>query len=279
MKNNIVCSVLFAVLCISTFPVSAQDSHLVILHTNDTHSQIEEIRTGKGAGTGGIHRRAEYFAQVRNSNKEVLVLDAGDYSQGTPYFTVFKGDLEVELMNSLGYEVAALGNHEFDNGVAELARRLSKAKFVTVCANYDFTGTPLEDIVKPYTIVYKAGKKIGIFGLVANLGSLVSKQNLEGMVFMDTYDVADKWADYLKNEEKCDLVIALTHIGYSGYPNQVSDIALAEKSENIDIIIGGHSHTFLKTEKVYKNRKGEDVIILHAGAQGEYVGRLDIDFN
>ena len=134
MKNNIVCSVLFAVLCISTFPVSAQDSHLVILHTNDTHSQIEEIRTGKGAGTGGIHRRAEYFAQVRNSNKEVLVLDAGDYSQGTPYFTVFKGDLEVELMNSLGYEVAALGNHEFDNGVAELARRLSKAKFVTVYA-------------------------------------------------------------------------------------------------------------------------------------------------
>lgn len=266
-------------LLLGLVPVThAQD--LVILHTNDTHSQIEEIRAGKGAGNGGVHRRAEYFHEVlsKYGKDHVLLLDAGDYNQGTPYFTVFNGDLEMEIMNALGYEVVAIGNHEYDNGVDELARRLSKARFQTVCANFDFSGTPLEPYVKPYVIVRKAGKKIGIFGLTLNLKSLVSAQNLKGVVYMDAFAAADKWADWLKNVEKCDLVIALTHVGYSGYPNQVSDIALAKASENIDIIIGGHSHTFLKTEKVYPNRNGKDVIIVQTGCQGEYVGRFDINF-
>ena len=144
------------------------------------------------------------------------LLDAGDYNQGTPYFTVFKGDLEMELMNALGYEVVAIGNHEFDNGVNEFARRLSKAEFQTVCANYDFSGTALEPYVKPYTIVYKNGRKIGVFGLLANIKSLVAKQNREGLVYIDAYEAAQRWADYLKNEEHCDLVIALSHLGYSG---------------------------------------------------------------
>ncbi len=259
--------------------LTAQD--LVILHTNDTHSQIEEVRTGKGAGTGGIHRRAEYFHQVLSQygKDHVLIVDAGDYNQGTPYFTVFGGDLEMELMNSLGYEVAAIGNHEYDNGVDELARRLSKAEFQTVCANYDFSGTALEDLVVPYVIVEKAGRKIGIFGLTTSLRTLVARQNLKGVVYMDAFAAADKWADYLKNTEKCDLVIALTHVGYSGYPDQVCDINLAKESENIDIIIGGHSHTFLKSARVWPNRNGKDVVVVQAGAQGEWVGRLDITFN
>lgn len=259
--------------------LQAQD--LVILHTNDTHSQIEEIRVGRGAGAGGVHRRAEYFSQILSEygKDHVLLLDAGDYNQGTPYFIVFKGDLEMEIMNSLGYEVVAIGNHEFDNGVEEFARRLSSAKFQTVCANYDFSGTALAPYVKPYTIVYKAGKKIGIFGLLANIKSLVASQNREGLVYLNPYETAQKWADYLKNEEKCDLVIALSHLGYSGYPNQPCDINLARKTRNIDIIVGGHSHTFLKSEKIYPNLDGEDVIIVQVGAQGEYVGRLDIDFD
>ena len=252
----------------------------MILHTNDSHSQIEEVRTGKGAGTGGVHRRAEYFHQVLSQygKDHVLIVDAGDYNQGTPYFTVFNGDLEMEVMNSLGYEVVAIGNHEYDNGVDELARRLSKARFQTVCANYDFSGTALEPLVKPYVIVEKAGKKIGIFGLTVPLRTLVARQNLKGIVYMDAFASADKWADYLKNVEKCDLVIALTHLGYSGYPDQANDVALAKDSENIDIIIGGHSHTFLKTDRVYKNRVGRDVVVVQAGAQGEWVGRFDIDF-
>lgn len=275
-KNRILCIV--ALIAASALQIFAKSGkvHLVILHTNDTHSQIEEIRTGKGTGNGGMHRRAAYFEQIRSENENVLILDAGDYNQGTPYFTVFNGDLEMELMNALGYDVVAIGNHELDNGPDELARRLSKAKFTTVCANYDFSATPLADLVKPYTIIEKGGRKIGIFGLTANLGSLVSKQNLKGMVYMKPYEVADKWAAYLKNEEHCDLVIALTHIGYSAYPNRISDIGLAKATENIDIIIGGHSHTFLKSEKIYQNRRGKDVVIVQAGAQGEYVGRFDI---
>ncbi|HIZ86138.1 MAG TPA: metallophosphatase [Candidatus Coprenecus stercoravium] len=270
--------VLIVIFRLAAFALKAQD--LVILHTNDTHSQIEEIRTGGGAGTGGVHLRAEYFARIREQygDDRVLVVDAGDYNQGTPYFTVFRGDLETELMNALGYEVTALGNHEFDNGVGDLARRLSKAEFQTVCANYDFSGTALEPYVKPYTIVYKNGRKIGIFGLLANIKSLVAGQNRDGILYINPYEAAQKQADYLKEVEKCDLVIALSHLGYSGWPNQPSDINLARKTRNIDIIIGGHTHTYLKSGKIYPDLDGKDVLIVQAGARGEYVGRLDINF-
>ena len=241
IRSKSISAAFVLLLLVSVPALTAQD--LVILHTNDTHSQIEEIRVGRGAGAGGVHRRAEYFHQVisQYGRDRVMLLDAGDYNQGTPYFTVFKGDLEMELMNALGYEV--------------------------------------EPYVKPYTIVYKNGRKIGVFGLLANIKSLVAKQNREGLVYIDAYEAAQRWADYLKNEEHCDLVIALSHLGYSGYPNQRTDINLARNTRNIDVIIGGHSHTFLKSEKIYPNLDGEDVIIVQAGAQGEYVGRLDITFD
>ena len=270
-------SIILGILLLA-LPFGGYSQDLVILHTGDTHSQIEPIRVGKGSGTAGVHRRAEYFAQVKAAHENVLLLDAGDYNQGTPYFTVFKGDLEMQLMNALGYDVVGIGNHEFDNGVDELARRLSMAQFPIVCANYDFTGTPLESLVKPYVIIEKAGKKIGIFGLTTDVTTLVAKQNREGIVYHDVYEVANNMAKELKKKQKCDLVIALTHIGYSGYPEEVTDISLAQKTSNIDIIIGGHSHTFLETESVFKNAKGKNVLVLHAGSHGEYVGRLDLSF-
>lgn len=269
---------LLSALVIISCSLDANARKLVILHTNDTHSQIEEIRSGNGIGKGGIHQRAEFFAKIKAENENVLILDAGDYNQGTPYFTIFKGDLEVQVMNELGYEVVTLGNHEFDNGLDELARRLKNARYTTVCANYDFTDTPLRDIVKPYVIIERGGLKIGIFGITTDLKTLVAKQNIKGMVYKDAYQVTDATALKLRNELGCDLVIALTHIGYSGYPDQLSDINLAQKTENVDIIIGGHSHTFLKSEKIYKNRAGKDVVIVQAGAQGEYVGQLEIEY-
>lgn len=269
---------LLSALVIFSCSLDAHARKLVILHTNDTHSQIEVVRSGKGIGKGGVHQRAEFFAKIKAENENVLILDAGDYNQGTPYFTVFKGDLEVQVMNELGYEVVTLGNHEFDNGLDELARRLRNAKYTTVCANYDFTDTPLRDIVKPYVIIERGGLKIGIFGITTDLKTLVAKQNVKGMVYKDAYQVTDATALKLRNELGCDLVIALTHIGYSGYPDQLSDINLAQKTENVDIIIGGHSHTFLKSEKIYKNRAGKDVVIVQAGAQGEYVGQLEIEY-
>ncbi len=269
---------LLSALVIFSCSLDAHARKLVILHTNDTHSQIEVVRSGKGIGKGGVHQRAEFFAKIKAENENVLILDAGDYNQGTPYFTVFKGDLEVQVMNELGYEVVTLGNHEFDNGLDELARRLRNAKYTTVCANYDFTDTPLKDIIKPYVVIERGGLKIGIFGITTDLKTLVAKQNIKGMVYEDAYEVTDAMALKLRKELGCDLVIALTHIGYSGYPNQLSDINLAQKTENVDIIIGGHSHTFLKSEKIYKNRAGKDVVIVQAGAQGEYVGCLEIEY-
>ena len=277
IRNSVLKGLLSALVIISC-SLDANARKLVILHTNDTHSQIEEIRSGNGIGKGGVHQRAEFFARIKAENENVLILDAGDYNQGTPYFTIFKGDLEVQVMNELGYEVVALGNHEFDNGLDELARRLKNARYTTVCANYDFTDTPLRDIVKPYVIIERGGLKIGIFGITTDLKTLVAKQNVKGMVYKDAYQVTDATALKLRNELGCDLVIALTHIGYSGYPDQLSDINLAQKTENVDIIIGGHSHTFLKSEKIYKNRAGKDVVIVQAGAQGEYVGQLEIEY-
>ena len=277
IRNSVLKGLLSALVIISC-SLDANARKLVILHTNDTHSQIEEIRSGNGIGKGGVHQRAEFFARIKAENENVLILDAGDYNQGTPYFTIFKGDLEVQVMNELGYEVVTLGNHEFDNGLDELARRLKNARYTTVCANYDFTDTPLRDIVKPYVIIERGGLKIGIFGITTDLKTLVAKQNVKGVVYKDAYQVTDATALKLRNELGCDLVIALTHIGYSGYPDQLSDINLAQKTENVDIIIGGHSHTFLKSEKIYKNRAGNDVVIVQAGAQGEYVGQLEIEY-
>lgn len=263
----IVCGLLAAV------ALQAQD--LIILHTNDTHSQLEVISVGKGKDKGGVSRRMEYFNAVRSEGPDVLILDAGDYNQGTPYFTVFKGDVEVDLMNAMGYDAVALGNHEFDNGMEELARRLKMARFTTVCANYDFTGTPLEGLIEPYTIVEKAGRRIGIIGLTVQLKGVVSAHCREGLEYQDPVPVANRYAEILRNELGCDLIIALSHLGYSG---RDSDIELAENSRNIDMIIGGHSHTFLKTERTYKNLDNQDVLVVQDGAQGEWVGRFDIDF-
>lgn len=256
---------------------SARPKHIVILHTNDTHSQIEPMRIGSGAGFGGVERRYEYFQDVKKENKNVLILDAGDYNQGTPYFTVYKGDVEMELMNALGYDAAALGNHELDNGQEELARRLKMAKFPTLCANYDFTDTPLEDLIKPYTIFKRGGVKIGVIGVTVKLNTLVMASALEGMTYNDPIPIANDLAKMLKEEEKCDIVIVLSHLGYSSSnPNNASDLALAEKSRNIDIIIGGHSHTTLIEESIRKNLDGKDVIITQVGSRGEFVGRLDL---
>ena len=253
---------------------------LIILHTNDTHSQLEPERTGRNKGLGGVHRRAAYFdQQIEHYGRgNVLLLDAGDYNQGTPYFTVFKGDIEIEMFNSLGYDAVALGNHEFDNGQEELARRLKMAKFPSVCANYDFKGTPLEGLVKPYVIVKKAGKKIGIIGLTVYLPSCVTAKAVQGLKYENPIAVANKYAMYLKEQKKCDFVIVLSHLGYTSEGDLTSDVDVARNSENIDIIVGGHSHTFLKEDKVYKNLSGKDVHVLQTGAHGIYVGKMEVTF-
>ncbi len=278
MRQNRI-TYLFLCIAVAVMAVSCSPRHLVILHTNDSHSQIEPVRVGRDRNKGGIERRLQYVNSVREKagRRNVLLLDAGDYNQGTPYFTVAKGDLEIELMNALEYDVATLGNHEFDNGQEELARRLSSAEFVTVTCNYDFSGSVLKDYIKPYTIIRRAGLKIGIVGATSYLEGVVLKSHLEGLVRLDAISEVNKWAAWLKHKKNCDLVILLSHFGHQGGSMEhPSDILMAQNSNDIDIIIGGHSHTFLKDAVEIENLAGRKVVITQCGGQGVIVGRMDI---
>jgi len=262
------------------FSLTLYSQDLVILHTNDTHSNIEPVASGKNKGLGGFQRRANYIQSVRDSVKNILLLDAGDYNQGTPYFTLFKGEAEVMLYNAMGYDAVCLGNHEFDNGEKQLAERLAKAKYPTVCSNYDFSGSPLKDIIKPYVIIEKGGKRIGVLGLLLNLNGYVSESARSGVKYLDVLKIANKTARFLKNKKDCDIVIALTHLGYEHEEGSLSpsDTDLASNSTNIDIIVGGHTHTFLKSPVVVKNRAGKGVLVTQMGTAGVFVGRIDLYF-
>lgn len=257
--------------------LSAQD--LVILHTNDTHSQIDPVRVGYNKGRGGVERRLHYIDSIRSryGKNKVLLLDAGDFNQGTPYYTVAHGDLEVELVNLMGYDVFTLGNHEFDNGQEDLARRLRKCRHQTVTCNYDFTNTPLRKLVKPYAIVRRGGMKIGIIGTTSYLEGVVLKSNLDGMVRLDAVKEVNKWADYLKNKKHCDLVILLSHFGYQGGSlDRPSDEIMVQNSRNLDLVIGGHSHTELKKATEIKDLDGRIVPVTQCGGQGVIVGTWEI---
>ena len=270
---------LFFLLAAFLCAAATQAQDLVILHTNDTHSQIEPIRVGYNKGLGGVERRLQYIDQVREKygKKKVLLLDAGDFNQGTPYYTVAHGDLEVELVNLMGYDVMALGNHEFDNGQEDLARRLKKCKHQTVTCNYDFSNTPLKKLVKPYVIVRRGGMKIGIIGVTSHLESVVLKSYVDGMVRLNTIEEVNRWADFLKNRKHCDLVILLSHLGYSGGTlDRPSDLLMVENSRNLDLVIGGHSHTYLKELTEVKDLDGKVVPISQCGGQGIVVGTWEI---
>ncbi len=250
---------------------------LVILHVNDTHSHEEPLRDGGSqGGMGGVIERAAYVDSVRTSvgKKNVLLLHAGDFSQGTSYFTELGGDIEIDLINAMKYDVVTLGNHEFDNGIDELARRLGNLKCPVVCANYDFSELVLGKYVKPYAIVRKGGMKIGVIGLLTDVTRVVQKSIADKMKRFDDIEVANKWADYLKNEEHCDMVIALTHIGFDSVG--MNDPALVAGTRNIDLVVGGHSHTFLTDAEYRNNLDGRPVPIVQDGCWGLFVGQVDV---
>lgn len=254
---------------------SAQD--LVILHVNDTHSHLEPLREKvAGQGIGGAIERAAYVDSVRaaDGRRNVLLLHAGDFSQGTSYFTRLHGDIEVDIINAMKYDVITLGNHEFDNGIEELARRMKNVKCPVVCANYDFSSFELGKYIRPYTVIRRGGLKIGIFGLLTDITRVVPRETSDRIPKFDTIETANKWADWLKNKEHCDLVIALTHIGFAGAG--ITDPQLVENSHNIDIVVGGHSHTFLDKVEYRTDLDGRKVPIVQDGCWGLNVGELDV---
>ena len=252
---------------------------ITILHTNDVHSHIDPFPVDhpRNPNMGGAARRAAIIENIRKEEEHVLLLDAGDIFQGTPYFNYYGGELEFKLMSMMQYDLATIGNHDFDNGIEGLYAQLPHAQFEFVSANYDFKNTVLDSHVKPYKIFNKGGIKIGVFGLGIELEGLVDKKAYKETVYLNPIEVAQDMARILKHNKKCDLVICLSHLGFSykNEPNKVSDLDLAKKTKDIDLIIGGHTHTFLEKPVIQKNSEGKEVMINQVGFYGINLGRVD----
>jgi len=263
--------------------VRKQQRHITILHTNDTHSHIESFQPSHSSNgnQGGVAKRATLIAQIRKENENTLLLDAGDIFQGTPYFNYFGGALEFKLMSMLNYDVATIGNHDFDNSIEGLYQQLPNAKFDFVSANYDFKNTVLDTHVQPYKIISKDGIKIGIFGLGVALEGLVDKKMYKETRYLDPVAITQDITNTLKNKEACDLIICLSHLGYyyKNNPENISDLNLAKITKNIDLIIGGHTHTFLSKPTVVKNMEGINMLVNQVGAYGINLGRIDFYFD
>ena len=252
---------------------------ITILHTNDVHSHIDPFPATdpRNPNMGGVARRAAIIEQIRKEEANVLLLDAGDIFQGTPYFNYYGGELEFKLMSMMKYDLATIGNHDFDNGIKGLLVQLPKSTFDFVSANYDFRNTVLDTFIKPYKIFKVDGVKIGIFGLGVELKGLVDEKLYKETVYNNPIEVAQDMSRILKEEKKCDLVICLSHLGftYKNEPDKASDINLARKTKNIDLIIGGHTHTFLDKPVIEKNNEGKEVLINQVGCYGINLGRID----
>lgn len=251
---------------------------VVILHTNDVHSHLEPFPANdpKFAGLGGVERRAAMIKQIRAQEKNVLVLDAGDIFQGTPYFNMYGGEAEIKLMSAMGYDASAIGNHDFDGGLDNLAKQMQHATFPLLCANYDFTGTPMEGKTQPYKVFVMDGVKIGVFGLGIEMAGLVDSRLYGKTVYIDPIVKSAEMVKELRDNQKCDVVVCLSHLGYKYENDKVSDMVLAKKSRGIDIIIGGHTHTLLENPVTVRNRENESVVVTQVGWAGIRLGKIEI---
>lgn len=269
---------LLAVISISCALTAQNVKELLILHTNDTHSRVEPSPdndpNSQLAGKAGYVRRATLINELREQNKNLLLFDCGDFSQGSPYYNMFKGEVEVKLMSEMGYDAGIIGNHEFDFGLDNMARIFKMASFPIICTNYKVEGTPLEGVVKPYTIIYRDGIKIGVLGLSPYMDGLVQEKNFKGLVFEDPFEAAQRVATFLKKKEKCDLIICLSHLGWRGEP--YSDERLIAATQYIDMVLGGHSHSFFDKTLFYKNVAGKEIPLQQMGKNGVYVGEMRV---
>jgi 5'-nucleotidase len=253
---------------------------LTLLHTNDVHSQIDPfpLNHARFPGMGGFAQRAALINTIRSENEHVLLLDSGDIFQGTPYFNYYEGGLELQLMSKMKYDAATLGNHEFDNGIGSLNRQLVHANFPFINTNYDFTGTLLESKIMPWKTFQKGQIKIGVIGLGVNPDGLIAPSNFDGIKYNDPIAVGDETARMLKEKEKCQLVIALSHLGFKMDDGIPDDLQLATNTQYIDIILGGHTHTFMNEPVIETNTAGKQVIIHQSGQSGVRLGRIDLLF-
>jgi 5'-nucleotidase len=269
----------------NAFGVSPQarraQTKISILHTNDWHSRIDPFPDNdpKFPSKGGAARRATLIKSIRKESEHVLLLDAGDIIQGTPYFNYYHGEPEIKLMNLMGYDAATMGNHDFDNGMEALARLMKLADFPFVNCNYELKGTPLENLVQRSIVVKRGGVKIGITGVGINLKGFIPDEHHAGVVYHNPIAKANEEALYLKKERSCSMVICLSHLGYSYPDSKVSDRVLASESENIDLILGGHTHTFLEKPEIFSNKANKNVVVNQVGWAGLRLGQINCVFS
>ncbi|MCW3077460.1 MAG: 5-nucleotidase [Bacteroidetes bacterium] len=258
-------------------------SRLTILYTNDQHSRIEPfpLNDPKFAGEGGFSKRASLIEKIRQEEENVLLLDAGDIFQGTPYFNYFFGEIEYKLMSLMKYDAVTFGNHDFDMGAENILKQMPHASFDFINCNYDLKDSALSNNKKitPYKIYKRGNIKIGVLGVGIDLENLVDKKFIHGINYNDPVTNANKWADILKHDEKCDYIICLSHLGFKYDNNKMSDIIFASQTKNIDLIIVGHTHTFMENPEVLKNNEGSEVHITQVGWAGIWLGKIDIDFS
>ena len=265
--------ILFTLAILLCCGANAQN-HITILHTNDTHSCIEPEKNGNA----GVLNRALLIESIADSvgKDNILLFDCGDFSQGSLYYNSFKGSTEIELMNAMGYDAGTIGNHEFDFGLDNMARLIKMAKFDFVCANYDFTGTVCEGLVKPYTIIERGGKRIGVFGLSPDPKGLVSQENYVGVTFTSPVEAAKRCVNELK-AKGCDAIVCLSHLGWK-IKNEYNDERVAAETAGIDIILGGHSHDYFEEPLIYKNFEGKDVVMQQMDKNGRHLGIVKLIF-
>ena len=266
--------------CLFTFlplnTVAKKHKQLVILHTNDTHSTIIPLNPNLDnkdlAGRGGFLRRVNLVKEERSLHPNLLLFDSGDFSQGSGYYTLFKGEVEIGLMNQMGYDAVTIGNHEFDFGMENMAKLFRMATFPIVCSNYDCTGTILEGLVKPYITLKREGVKIGVFALAPPMKGLVFDGNCEGITYLDPAETAQKYIDILRKQEKCDLVICISHLGWevSVYPDE----KFLSLTEGCDLVLGGHTHTYMPTLEYAPDKNGKLIPVDQNGKHGAFVGKL-----
>lgn len=283
--NKVVTRLVMGVLPFCLFAVSPLDvvakkhKQLVVLHTNDTHSTIFPVNSNidnqEIAGRGGFLRRVNMVKEQRQQHPDLLLFDSGDFSQGSGYYTLFKGEVEVGLMNQMGYDAATIGNHEFDFGLDNMARIFRMAKFPIVCSNYDCTGTVIQDLVKPYITLVRNGVKIGVFALSPELKGLVFDGNCEGITYLDPAETAQKYINILRKQEKCDIVICISHLGWE--VSDYTDEMFLKKVEGCDLVLGGHTHTYMKELGYAPDKTGKRIPVDQNGKHGAFVGKLVLD--
>lgn len=283
--NKVVKRLVMGVLPFCLFAVSPLDvvakkhKQLVVLHTNDTHSTIFPVNSNidnqEIAGRGGFLRRVNMVKEQRQQHPDLLLFDSGDFSQGSGYYTLFKGEVEVGLMNQMGYDAATIGNHEFDFGLDNMARIFRMAKFPIVCSNYDCTGTVIQDLVKPYITLVRNGVKIGVFALSPELKGLVFDGNCEGITYLDPAETAQKYINILRKQEKCDIVICISHLGWE--VSDYTDEMFLKKVEGCDLVLGGHTHTYMKELGYAPDKTGKRIPVDQNGKHGAFVGKLVLD--